>query len=220
MSADTWFAFDPKLSWDGLLTFIGGLLAFVGIFYQVRHADKGLQRQLDSEKKARAEEELEHRRAVAVGMLFELDNFYRAYVRGLANEIPSSPREANGPAHIESLLLPPLRKIPSHPFPVYKANGSSVGTLPPNLTAVVVRGYSAAQWVLDRVVDYQFARKDSLDHGNAAPYFALARRSLEEMREIYRGAEVTLGEAMRALCRFAGIPFEVPLIAIAELERS
>jgi hypothetical protein len=214
------FVFEPKLTLDGIMTLAAGVIAYVAAVRQMRLADRGLKQQLQAEKKGRLQEDEERQRAVAVAMLFELDNFYRAYVRGLAKEIPGSPKEANGPAHLESLLLPPLRKIPSDPFPMYKANGSSVGKLPPNLTAVVVHAYSAAQWVLDRVIDYQLARKGSLERGNAGPYFAFARRSLEEMRDIYSGAEITLGEAMRALCSFGEIPFQAPLIAIAELERT
>jgi hypothetical protein len=217
MNSSPWFSFDPKLSWDGLLTFVGGLLAFFAILHQVHHADKGLRQQLESEKKAREQEELKQKRAVAVAMLFELDNFYRAYVRGLADEIPCKPGEVGGRHYVGSPFLPPLRRVPSDPFPIYKANGSLVGKLPPNLTALVVRAYSNAQWVLDRVVDYQVVRKESLDHGNAGPYFEFAKRALEEMIEVYRGAEVTLSEAMQELCKFADVRFETPLIAVAEL---
>lgn len=206
-------------TWDGLLAFVGGLLAFLAIWRQVRHADSGLREQLKSEKKVREEEDLNQKRAAALAMLFELDNFYRAYVRGLANEIPCKRGDVEGLHYVGSPFLPPLRKVPSDPFPVYKANGSFVGKLPPNLTALVVRAYSAAQWVLDRVVDYQFARKESLDHGNAGPYFGFARRAVEEMIEVYRGAEVTLSEATQELCKFTDVRFETPLIAVAELSK-
>jgi hypothetical protein len=79
-----WPSFDPKLTWDGLLTFFGGVLAFFAVLFQVRHADKGLQRQLDADKKARDDQASEQARAVARALLFELDNFYRGYVQSLA----------------------------------------------------------------------------------------------------------------------------------------
>jgi hypothetical protein len=44
MNCLPWPSFDPKLTGDGLQTFFGAPLAFLPIL-QVRHADKGSQKQ-------------------------------------------------------------------------------------------------------------------------------------------------------------------------------
>ncbi len=225
MMCVAWPTLKPELTWDGLLTFItgilaflAGLLAFLGIRSQICHADRGLQLQLDAEKRSREDDASSQRRAVATALLFELDNFYRGYVRGMAGEIGSLPGQVDGRHYVVTPDLPPFRKVPSAPFPVYGANAASVGSLPSDLTAHVLRAYSGAQWILDRVADYQLAREQSFEHGNQAPYFTFARKSLEELVPIYHGAEGTLSTAMKELCNFAGVTFGAPLIAIAELE--
>jgi hypothetical protein len=225
MMCVAWLSLGP-LTWDGLLTFLtgvlafaAGLLAFFGIRSQIRHADAGLQKQLDANAQSRREAEHARRRAVATALLFELDNFYRAYVRGLAEAIACAPGQVDGRDYLESPHLPPLRKTPSDPFPVYKANADAVGELPLEVTELVVRAYSAAQWVLDRRADYQTSREQSLQRGNQGPYFAFASKSLEEMRDVFRAAEGTLRETTMTLCEFTGTPFQFPRIAVAEPEK-
>lgn len=218
MTYVAWPSLRPELTWDGLLTFVGGLLALLAIFYQVRHSDKGLQKQLDAEAQSRRQGERARCRAVATALLFELDNFYRAYIRGLADAIGPKPGDVSGIHYVDSPFLPPLRKVPSDPFPVYKANAGAVGELPLEVTETVVRAYSAAQWVLDRRADYQLAREQSLQYGNEGSHFSFARQSLEELREVFRAAEGTLTQAAKALCKFTGTPFQIPMIASAEAE--
>lgn len=211
-----WPILDWKISGDGLLTFFGGLLAFLAILYQVRQADAGIREQIETEKKERETDAQDRCRAVATALLFELDNFYIAYIRGHANEISSSLDALRG-LHSNGRQLRPFRKTPSDPFPVYKANASSVGILPANLVTWVVRAYSAAQWVVDRRSDYQIAREQSIAAGNAGPAFEFAEGSLREMVDVHRGAELAIGQAVRELCVFAEIPFDPKAVTIAEV---
>ncbi|HEV2382589.1 MAG TPA: hypothetical protein VG206_22710 [Terriglobia bacterium] len=41
--------FDPKLTLDGLMTLIGGALAFAAVMVQTVASSRGLQKQLDAE---------------------------------------------------------------------------------------------------------------------------------------------------------------------------
>jgi len=158
MSADPWFAFDHKLSWDGLLTFIGGLLAFLGIFYQVHHADAGLRSQLQAEKDARLQEHDEKNRAVSTAMLFEIDRFYRLYIANVLKIAASTERGA----------LPALESPGPSPFPVYATNCGYVGELDTQLAQTIVDFYASGQRHAFRICNYQDKRNSSNPNSSGA----------------------------------------------------
>ena len=142
MSSGPLFAFDHKLSWDGLLTLLGGFLALLGIWVQVRHADEGLRKQLQAEKDARTAERDERKRAVAAALLFEIDRFYRFYIAGLLKVATSvSP-------------IPELESPGTSPFPAYAGNCGHVGELDETLAAAIADFYASAQRHAFRVCDY------------------------------------------------------------------
>src|ERR1700685_3895301 len=77
----SWFV--AKLTLDGLVTFVGGLLAVFAVLYQIRRADRGLQKQLNAEKYGRRDEARERQRRVAVALLFEINSYWAGDVRNL-----------------------------------------------------------------------------------------------------------------------------------------
>ncbi len=195
MSCFPWPSFDPRLTWDGLLTFFGGVLAFFAILFQVRHADTGLQRQLDAEKQARDDQASEQDRAAARALLFELDNFYRGYVQSLTADAALND------------ALPGLKTLPSAPFAIYRGNAAFVGHLGAGLAAAVVGAHGTADWLLNRMSAYKIARESisQLQRLNA----------WDEVRKTATNVEVLLHEVSRLLCEFSGVPFEADKIAVA-----
>ena len=145
MTAEPWFAFDHKLSWDGLLTFIGGLLAFFAILCQVRHADAGLKQQLQAEKDARSQESEDRKRAVATGLLYEIDRFYSIYIGRFLKILGEAAKEKRHP-QVES---PGTR-----PFSVYPANCGDIGELDKELVQTIVDFYALAQRHALRIEEY------------------------------------------------------------------
>lgn len=191
MSAGPWFSFDPKLSWDGLLTFLGGLLAFFAILYQVRHADTGLRTQFQAEKDARSDELAERKRAIATVILFEIDRFYRFYVAEVLKVwIAGRPTENS---------IPTIESPGRSPFPVYATNCGHIGELDQQLAQTVVDFYASAQRHAFRICEYADKRNSS------NPGHALAL-----LGDIKSGAENLVSLAYIAcayLCVYTGINF-------------
>lgn len=192
VSSGPLFAFDHKLSWDGLLTFFGGLLALLGIWWQVRHADGGLRKQLQAEKDARTGERDERKRAISIAMLFEIDRFYRYYVKNLLKDLSSmmqghSALESPGPA----------------PFPVYATNCGQIGELDSVLAGAIVDFYASAQRHAFRICDYA-------EKYDAARLDGSFRIAISLIPSIKSGAENLIPLAYIAcayLCAYTGIPF-------------
>src|SRR5712691_4873704 len=73
------FHFEPKLTLDGLMTLVAGIIAFIAVVLQIRSSRREMVRQLNVEKEARALEEKRQNEAIAKALLFEIANFYGFY---------------------------------------------------------------------------------------------------------------------------------------------
>jgi len=207
MSAEPWFAFDHKLSWDGLLTFFGGLLAFFAVLYQVWRADKGLRDQLQAEKAARSEEGEEEKRAIATALLFEIDRFYRFYLRSLLKILNSTEQ-----AH------PQLEAPGSTPFPVYTANCGQIGELDSQLAGAIVDFYTSAQRHTSRICDYVEKWNAAQVDGGSTFKFRIAEFLIPGIRS---GGENLIPLAYIGcayLCIYAEIPFTTAKFDVARGE--
>ena len=206
MNANLWFSFDPRLSWDGLLTFLGGLLAFFAILYQVRHADSGLRQQLESEKKARDEEELNQKRAVATAILFEIDHFYRFYIQDVLKllETRSQPSQ------------PVVIKVPNtEVFPVYSGNCSRLGELSQQLVEATVHFYGMANGYVSELRERGDICNEAL--GEDSPRgFARAESLLPRTRSQCEALIPMAFLACGFLSDFTGVDFGMPRVAVAE----
>ncbi|MGH9684518.1 MAG: hypothetical protein ACRD4S_13020 [Candidatus Acidiferrales bacterium] len=145
MTGTPWLSFDPRLSWDGLLTFFGGVLAFFAILFQVRHADRGLKSQMDVEKRARNSAADERRRAVATGLLFEIDDHYRSNIRDVLQFLDGIRRDSAGMV---------IRPISADPFPMYIGSVEILGELPPTLVEAIVHYYGLLGVYVSRLAKY------------------------------------------------------------------
>jgi len=152
MITGPWFSFDPRLSWDGLLTFLGGLLAFFAILYQVRHADSGLQNQLDTERKARTREIGEQRRTVAVALLAEIRFFENYYLNAAEGALVGVDPGNCVPQSI-NLISPPASS-----FPIFHANAYKVGEYSPDVVDSLQSFYGPAERFVRLLSDWVEAR--------------------------------------------------------------
>jgi hypothetical protein len=203
-----WPALKPELTWDGLLTFItgilafvAGLLAFLGIRSQIQHADAGLQRQLDAEKEARETEVSNQRRAIFTALLFEMDSFYRVYVRQLSQSLGSW--GGNGP--------PPLIKpVGTEWLAVYREGASQIGNLPQETIKPITTWYGHAQSLIGTLEVY--SQRYNAGSVNLARCFGM----LEEIKgELLGMAEITFFTC-GLLCKHAGVEFIAPMISVAD----
>jgi hypothetical protein len=212
MNCSFWPSFDPKLTWDGLLTFITGILAFVagllaffGIRSQIRHADAGLQTQLDAEKKARENAANEQRKAVATALLFEIDNHYRSNIRDIVRYLEEHRNDPD----------PTVIKSPgSNPFPVYAGSSKLLGVLPTVLVEIVVNYYGELRGYVATFNLYLKGYEIFLE-GNTTIGRAVMRtlipRIITEAVAITQLAYTTCG----LLCEFMGAEFSFPRIGVA-----
>jgi len=206
MNAIPWPHLEPKVSWDGLLTFVGGLLALLAIWRQTSHADKGLQKQIDLDKKARLEEKETRRKAVAMALLFEIDSFYKSYVRDF---LPYT--QGDNPSE-----MPYIRSIAIRPFPLYEANADSICDLQSDMAADIVSFFSVAECYLCDLRDYKDARDLRLQVGSTAAGLARAATVFQRIRTAAPGIARAVHLISEKMCRLTGVPFEAPRVAIAE----
>lgn len=129
-----------RISWivtgDGLLAFVGGALALIGVWWSNHQSVKNLRKQLDAEKESRSEEVNRQRSATATALLYEIDSFFMM-------ELAQTEKALDG----LDLNVCPLPKIFfSRPncFDVYKANAAFLGCLDPASVSAIVKFYTMA----------------------------------------------------------------------------
>ena len=203
MSSEPLFAFDHKLSWDGLLTLLGGFLALFGIWWQVRHADAGLKQQLQAEKDARVGERDERKRAVSTAILFEIDRFYRYYVKNLLKDLSSTGQ-----------ACPALESPGPAPFPVYATNCGQIGELDSQLAGAIVDFYASAQRHAFRLCEYT-ERYNAAQAEGSGYKFRIAELLIPNIKS---GGENLIPLAYIGcgyLCVYTGIPFTTAKFDVA-----
>lgn len=114
--------FEPKLTLDGLMTLIAGLVAFLAVMIQICSSSKQLRDQMKSQHKAEQEEQKRHMKAVATALLFEIDGFYATYLRQSRDRLEKMDLEKDG--------LPQMASFGPNLFPVYHGNARKIGELP------------------------------------------------------------------------------------------
>ena len=116
--------FETKLTLDGLMTLVAGIIAFAAVIIQIRSSSKQLHDQMKTQRDAEREEQERLKKAVATAILFEIDSVYSRFVGFVEDR--SLPRDALGTD-----------------FPVFAANAGQLGLLHQEAVAVVVRFYGA-----------------------------------------------------------------------------
>lgn len=200
------FSFEMKLTLDGIMTLAAGVIAYVAAVRQIRHADRGLQRQLDDEKKTREDGASDEQRAVARALLFEIDDFYRAQIRDLSNLLEKE-QEGAPPAVIKPMS--------NNPFPVYVGNASKLGVLPPSLVEAVVHYYAILQSYVATLV--QHAQGYSMWVGGLNPQVgrALMQSIVPRIKSEARAITQLTFSTCGLLCTFTNTDFEFPRIGVA-----
>lgn len=75
-----------KFTADGLLAFVGGTFALIGVWLSNRQSIKNLQSQRDAEKSARAEEVRRQRLAIASAPVAEIEDFRGNHVEAVGSK--------------------------------------------------------------------------------------------------------------------------------------
>jgi hypothetical protein len=194
---------------DGVMTLIAGVLAFAAVQWQIWDQRRAAHREQDRQK-----------RAVATALLFEIDGFYRSYLR--------DPRKFW--AHIDPKkdALPGVRSVGENPFPVYGGNASKIGELENYNVQGIVHFYGEANSYLSMLRDYRNAL-EAISY--LATSLSITQRSSEGPPWLVREGEARahLSRLKQAvpelikfawlvcyyLCRDTGTEFKFPTIGVA-----
>lgn len=158
------FTFDARLTLDGLMTLIAGVIAFVAVWWQIKSSREQVEKQLQSDLKAREEEQRRQRLAVARALLFEIDEFYARYLREPWKKLESFDPVSDKPLGVLS--------VGSNPFPVYYGNTARLGEFHEETSSDVVRFYVQAEAYVSMIRDYkssldsELAREKSISAGS------------------------------------------------------
>lgn len=183
-------------TWDGLIGFLGGVLAFVAILIQVHFANKGVRSQLQAEKDARAQDGEARKRAVATAILFEVDQFYRWHVKAVIESLRNTP--PNG--------LPHFGRIRKGGFPVYEANSGYLGYLPRETGAKIVEVYGMIEGFLNLLSNYSDVLSGSMEKNVAASAGQILQETLAELRRTAPQVEERIHEFCSELTNYIGDP--------------
>jgi hypothetical protein len=193
MSFAQYFDFDPRLSWDGLLTFFGGLLAFFAVLYQVRHADRGLQSQLNSEKQMRERREVDERKAVAVALLAEMRFFDKYYLSKAEHSLSGINPKDCVPQGVQ------LVSLPGNAFPLYHANAYRIGEYGRDIADSLQSFYGPAERFVFLLADWVRARTNLYVALSTVQATNVALIVLGEIKEALPDLRIGMSAAVSAL---------------------
>ena len=199
------------ISWafsgDGILAFAGGALALLGVWWSSHQSIKNLEKQLEAERKVRAEETERQKRAVAKALLFEVDDFYSNHLMGVYDRY----RSFDG--SIEK--LPGVTGMDRRPFAVYDGNTASLGAFSDEVVRSVVVFYDTARRHLSINRDYKELLRE-YQYGHHSP------EAGQEARQLFfyvRGSIPRLTrlsyEACMKLACLSGVPFRKDVVSVA-----
>lgn len=194
------FTFDPRLTLDGLMTLVAGIIAFVAVLLQIRSSGNQIQQQLRADREARIQEEERHKRAVARAILFEILNFYVHYEKYVRPHIEQ--------VDAESCTPPTISAPEPNSFSVYRGNASTLGEFEQDAAEETVRFYGLAQRFLATVEDYSRSLELELQLYKGVGKGSAPRKHLSQMQELMHPMAVSAIDACRKLSGAAGLRFE------------
>jgi hypothetical protein len=201
--------FGAKLTLDGLMTLMAGVIAFFAVIMQIRSSSKQVQDQIKAQRDAEREELERRKKALATGILFEIDNFYVYHVGRAYDYINKA---------LQMKRLPEVARIPSSLFSVYQGNAGRLGDLPNDVVRVIVDFYSKAAQYLALREDYRAERERRGELPFEHPANQRAKSLCALTRDFLPGLARALYIACEKLCGVAGLDFKPPSIAVASAD--
>jgi hypothetical protein len=193
-------------TFQGVATVVGVFVAFITVIWQIRSSSKQVQDQIKAQRDAEREELERQKRAVAAGILFEIDSFYVYHVGGAYDYINEFLRRRE---------LPEVVRIASSLFSVYQGNTGRLGDLPNEVVRVVVDFYGKAAQFLAVREDYRGERERHLDLPFEHPDNRKAITLCGHVRDFLPGLARAAYIACEKLCDVAGLDFKAPSVAVA-----
>ena len=196
--------FEAKLTLDGLMTLIAGVIAFIAIIIQIRSSSKQVQDQIKAQRDAEREELERQKRSVATAILYEIDNFYLRHLIDRARSFESWKKMEADASSVEMFKV-----IIGTPSVVFQASAKRLGELGENVSRAVVVSYGASVAYIELVKWYQDAFAKGASGSGSRERAAVQA----EVREAAEQATKLAALACRLLCQITGTSFSTLMIA-------
>lgn len=200
--------FEAKLTLDGLMTLIAGIIAFGAVIIQIRSSSKQVQEQIKAQRVAAEAEQERQIHVVARALLFEIDGIYRWLLRDVRNFLRDVEPET------EDLKLVEAKPVGTNPYVIYEGNASRLGELDELSVENVVRFYMGAQACLYSIKRYDDARGRYLANQTEETE-DFARQWLGNVKNSIPPLIIIVHEVCQRLCTLLSVEFEAPRIAVA-----
>ena len=201
--------FEAKLTLDGLITLIAGLIAFIAVMIQIRSSSGQLRDQLQAQRDAERQEQERQKRVVASAVLFEIDGIYRYLLRDVRNFLRDVNPETE---NLKGLEAKPAR---TNPFAVFEGNVHRIGELEGVVAADVVRFYMGARACFSALERYDASRDRYLSNPTDQEVEDLTRQYLGMVKNTIPPLIVIAHRTCQELCGILSITFKAPDIAVA-----
>jgi len=199
--------FEAKLTLDGLMTLVAGIIAFSAVIIQIRSSSKQVQDQVKAQREAEREEQERQKRAIAKALLFEVDDFYSNHLRGVYDHY----RTFDGAME----RLPGVTGMDIRSFAVYNGNTALLGILSDELVKSVVVFYDTARFHLLMVRDYkellreyQYSTRSPEAGQEALQVFSYVKASVPRLTRLSY-------ETCMKLARLSDVPFRKDTVTVA-----
>jgi hypothetical protein len=198
--------FEEKLTLDGLMTFIAGLIAFIAVIIQIRSSSNQVRAQMKAQRDAQLDEHERQKKSVATAILLEIDDFYRYHIRGV---------RAKFEEHAKKRQLLEVVRIPPSLFAVYHGNAARLGDLPEGVVEAIVHFYSKAAQFLALREEYRVEREGQSELALDHPANRKATTLFGHLRDSLPGLAKSAYTSCEKLCVIAGVAFHTPGIGVA-----
>lgn len=195
--------FEAKLTLDGLMTLIAGLIAFIAVIIQIRSSSRQVREQITAQRDAEREEQKRQNLAVATAILFEIDNIYRSMIRGTGKTL-------EGGSEQEFLVKPHSLR-----FPIYEGNTSNLGRLPGDLVQNIVEYYGVALRHITTLQEYSASIMNAHEAKGDIDWKGMASQYCDQIAKTSPWVKLHTYYVTRSLCEYTGIEFKSPTIAVA-----
>ena len=202
--------FEAKLTFDGLMTLIAGLIAFAAVIFQIRSSSKQVQDQIKAQRDAEEAGRERQRQSVAAALLSEMDCFYASQLQTRYELFEHWKKMEDDPQLVEV-----FHSIAGKPFAVYESLADKLGGFEAATARGIVLAYGLMANLADLLRIYE-GKTGYAPSGDAAGK-EIQRQSRESMRNtIRRTTELVLKHLVltcRVLCRLSGTDFSTLFIA-------
>jgi hypothetical protein len=197
----------PVLTLDGAATLAAGIIAFVAVWLQIKASRSQIESQLKADRVQREASQKSEILAVEKAILFEIDDFYREYLRDVRDALEEITPEA-GP-------LPFVKRIGTTSFPVFQGNSGKIGLLSDEHAEAIIHFYGAAQGHLRALSEYKAFREKLLLGVPIPGTDVLARINLRHIKQSLPELIKLTYIVCQKLCVITQVPFEWPRVAVA-----